>query len=53
VGITIEALTDREGKEEKISWGKEQVLRYESFPANDGFQYSKLPPAGNAHTGVT
>jgi hypothetical protein len=32
---------------------KEEMLRHESFPPNDGDQNYKLPPAGRAHTRVT
>jgi hypothetical protein len=32
---------------------KEEMLRHESFPPNDGDQYYELPRAGSAHTRVT
>jgi hypothetical protein len=51
--MTMAALTDREGKQENTSLEKEEMLRHESFPLNDGDQYYKLPPAGSAHTCVT
>jgi len=52
-GMTVEALTDREGKQANTSQEKEEMLRRESFPPNDDDQYYKLPPAGSAHTRVT
>jgi hypothetical protein len=52
VGTPVEALTDREGKQENTSIKKEEMLRRESFRLNDD-QYSVLPPAGSAHTCVT
>jgi len=51
--MTIEALTDRDGKLANTSLVKEEMLRKESFPPNDGNQYYEQPPAGNAHTRVT
>jgi hypothetical protein len=51
--MTVEALTDREGKQANTSLEKEEMLRHESFPPNDGDQYYELPPAGSAHTRVT
>jgi hypothetical protein len=53
VGMTVEALTDREAKQANTSQEKEEMLRRESFPPNDDDQYYKLPPAGSAHTCVT
>jgi hypothetical protein len=35
-GMTVEALTDREGKQANISLEKEEMLRHESLPPNDG-----------------
>jgi hypothetical protein len=32
---------------------KEEILRHESFPLNDGDQYYKIPAARSAHTRVT
>jgi len=52
-GMTVEALTDREGKQANTSLEKEEMLRHESFPPNDGNQYYELPPAGRAYTSVT
>jgi len=49
-GMTVEALTDREGKQANTSQEKEEMLRCESFPPNDDNQYYELPPAGSAHT---
>jgi hypothetical protein len=37
-GTTVEALTDREGKQANPSFEKEEMLRCESFPPNDGDQ---------------
>ena len=51
--MTVEALTDREGKQANTSLEKGEMLRHESFPPNDGDQYYELPPAGSAHTRVT
>jgi len=51
--MTVEAITDRECKQANTSLEKEELLRHESFPLNDGDQYYKLPPAGNAQTHVT
>jgi len=52
-GTTLEALTDRDGKQANTSLEKEEMLRHESFPPNDGDQYYELPPAGSAHPRVT
>ena len=49
-GMTVEALTDRDGKQAKTSLRQEEMLRHKSFPQNDGDQYYELPPAGSAHT---
>jgi len=51
--MTVEALTDREGKQANTSLEKEEMLRRESFPPNDDDQYYALPAAGSAHTRVT
>jgi hypothetical protein len=53
VGTTVEAITDRDGKQANTSLEKEEMLRYESFPPNDGDQYYEVPPPGSAHTRVT
>jgi hypothetical protein len=52
-GMTIEALTDRQGKQANTAMEKEEMLRSKSFPPNDNDQYDELPPAGSAHTRVT
>ena len=52
-GTTVEALTDRDGKQANTSLEKEDILRHEFFPLNDGDQYYELPPAGSGHTRVT
>ena len=49
----MEALTDREGKQANTIAEKEEMLRGESFPRNDGDQYYELPPAGQAHERIT
>ena len=51
--MTVEALTDRQGKQANTSLEKEEMLRREFFPLNDDDQYYELPPAGSAHTRVT
>jgi len=38
-GTTVEALTDRDGKQANTSLEKEEMLRHESFPPNGGDQY--------------
>ena len=52
-GATVEALTDREGKQANTIAKKEEMLRGESFPLNDGDQYYELLPAGQAHKRIT
>jgi len=52
-GTTMEAFSDRYGKQANTSVGNEEMLRHESFPPNDGDQYYELPSAGSAHTRVT
>jgi len=49
----VEALTDREGKQANTIAEKEDMLRGESFPLNDGDQYYELPPAAQAHERIT
>ena len=51
--MTVEALTDRYGKQANTSLEKEEMLRHESFPPNDGDQNYELTPLGCAHTWVT
>jgi len=51
--MTVEALTDRDGKQANTSLEEEEKLRDKSFPPNDGDQYYQLPRAGIAHTLVT
>jgi hypothetical protein len=51
--MTVEAVTNREGKQANTATEKEDMLRRESFPPNDNHQYYELPPAGSAHPGVT
>jgi len=52
-GATVEALTDRQAKQANTIAEKEEMLRGESFPLNDGDQYHELPPAGQAHERIT
>jgi len=52
-GITVEALTDREGIQGNTSLEKEEMRRHKSFPPNNGDQYYELHPAVSAHTRVT
>jgi len=52
-GTTVEAITDRDGKQAKTSLEEEEMRRHESCHPNDGDQYHKLPAAGSAHTSVT
>ena len=52
VGVTVETLTDREGKQANTALEKEDMLRHDSFPLNDDDQYSELPPAGSAHARI-
>jgi len=49
----VEALTDRDGKQANTVAKKEEMLRGESFPLNDGHQYYELLPAGQAHKCIT
>jgi len=51
--MTVDALTNREGKHANTTLEKEEMLRHEYFPPNNGDQYYELPPAGNAHTHIT
>ena len=52
-GATMEALIDIEGKQANTIAEKEEMLRGESFPLNEGDQNYKLPPAGQAHERIT
>jgi hypothetical protein len=52
-GATAEALTNRDGKQANAIVEKEEMLRGESFPLNDGDQYYEQPPAGSAHQRIT
>jgi len=51
--MTVEALTDREGKQQHTGMQKEVMLRCESLPPNDNEHYNKLPPVGRPHMLVT
>ena len=52
-GITVEVITDRNGKQANTSLEKEEMLRDGSFPPNDNDQYYELPPAGSSHPCIT
>ena len=52
-GMTVDALTNKAGKQANSSPEKEEMLRRECFPPNDDHQYHELPPPGSAHTLVT
>jgi hypothetical protein len=52
-GMTVEALTDRDGKQENMIAVKEEMARQEFFPPNEYDQYFELPPARQAHQSVT
>ena len=52
-GMTVEAVTDREGKQGNTSQEKEDMLRRESFLPNDDDQYYEQPHADSAQTCVT
>jgi len=51
--MTVEALTDRDGKQANTAMDREEKLRRESFPPNDNDQYYELPRAGRTYTRVT
>jgi len=51
--MTVEALTDREGKQANTATEEEEMLRRQSFPQNDDDQYYELPPVGSGSTRVT
>jgi len=48
----VEALTDRDIKEENKSLSKEEILKRKSFSPNYNDQYYELPPAGRVHLRV-
>jgi len=52
-GMTVEALTDRDGKQANTIAEHEEMLRPESFPLNEYDQFFELPPAGEAHQSIT
>jgi hypothetical protein len=52
-GATLEALTDTEGKQANTITEKEEMLRRESCPLNDGDLYEEISPAGQAHECIT
>jgi hypothetical protein len=50
-GTTMEALTVRDGKEANTSVEKEEMLRHESCPPNNGDQYHETTSSGlRSHT---
>ena len=49
VGATVEALTDTEGKQATTIAEKEEMIRGESFPLDDGDEYYELPSVGHAY----
>jgi len=51
--MTVEASTDRDGKQAITSLEKEEMLRHESLPPNDGDQHFGLTPPGRAHSRIT
>jgi len=51
--MTVEALTDREGKQANTAMEEEEMLRPESLPPNDDDQWYELPPVGSSHTRAT
>jgi len=52
-GITVEAFTDRDGKQANMIAEKEEMLTRESSPPDEYDQYLELLPAGQAHQSVT
>jgi hypothetical protein len=52
-GTTVEALTNREGKQGNTSLEKMQMVSRESFPPNDADQFNRLPPADTANKRIT
>jgi len=51
--MTMEAFTDRQGKQANTSLEKEQMLRHGLFAPNHHDQYYELRPADSPHTRVT
>jgi len=51
--MTMEALTDRDGKQVNTIAEKEEMLRRESFPPSEYDKSFELPHAGQAHQSVT
>ena len=51
--LTVQAFTGTDGKEANTSLEKEEMLRQETFPPNNGNENYRLPTAGSAHTCVT
>jgi hypothetical protein len=52
-GMTVEALTDKDGNQANTNAEKKEMLRRESFPLNEYDQYFELPQAGQAEQSVT
>jgi len=53
VGMTVEALPDREGRQPNRSLAKDEMLLHESFPHHKTAQYDEHPPTGSALIRVT
>jgi hypothetical protein len=53
VSMTVEALTDSEGKQANTATEKEEMWRCECFPPHENHYNYELPPARSAHTHVT
>jgi hypothetical protein len=51
--MTVEAITDREGKQASTATEKEETLRWESFHPTNKYLYHVLHPAGSAQTPIT
>ena len=52
-GATVEALTDRDGKQANTTTEIAEMVRRQSFPPKENDQYIELPPAAQAHQSVT
>jgi len=51
--MTVEALTNREGKQASTATEKEETVWHECFLPHNDDQYYELPPAGSAHIHIT
>jgi len=52
-GMTVQAVSDKGGKQAITIAEKEQMLRRQSFPPNVYEQHNELPPPRQAHQSVT